>query len=176
MDFDAAVIYEWRWACSDVSRAERVSLRSEAADAYLPPEVLLGEPYGNAWDMWAIGCIAAELFVKGPLFLGRDAQDQLNRIQAFAPRIPSLSFVIPAVWIDFITKLLVDDPRQRMSAAAAMDHPAIADVCSRLDRRRHHEHHCPSNPTEDLDACPAEGLASLVREQLWVEMTTRKSI
>lgn len=38
---------------------------------YRAPEVMLGmKQYTFAIDMWAVGCILAELFLKRPLFLG----------------------------------------------------------------------------------------------------------
>lgn len=38
---------------------------------YRAPEILLGQQrYTFAVDIWAVGCIFAELFIKKPLFLG----------------------------------------------------------------------------------------------------------
>ena len=38
---------------------------------YRAPEILLGQKrYTSAVDLWAVGCIFAELFLKRPLFLG----------------------------------------------------------------------------------------------------------
>lgn len=38
---------------------------------YRAPEILLGQKrYTGAVDVWAIGCIFAELFLKRPFFLG----------------------------------------------------------------------------------------------------------
>lgn len=55
---------------------------------YRAPELLLGasdgtrEGYGAAVDVWAAGCILAELLGRTPLFAGRDYIDQLQRIVA----------------------------------------------------------------------------------------------
>ena len=55
---------------------------------YRAPELLLGasdgtrEGYGAAVDVWAAGCILAELLGRAPLFAGRDYIDQLQRIVA----------------------------------------------------------------------------------------------
>ncbi len=39
---------------------------------YRAPEILLGEQkYTYAVDIWAVGCIFAELFITKPLFLGK---------------------------------------------------------------------------------------------------------
>jgi serine/threonine protein kinase len=48
---------------------------------YRAPEVLLGcENYNTSIDMWAIGCIFAELLTRKPFLPGTDAENQLKRI------------------------------------------------------------------------------------------------
>lgn len=48
---------------------------------YRAPEVLLGsDVYGPAVDMWAVGCIFAELLTKKPLLPGQTELEQLERI------------------------------------------------------------------------------------------------
>eukprot|EP00127_Corallochytrium_limacisporum_P001547 Clim_evm8s65 gene=Clim_evmTU8s65 len=44
---------------------------------YRSPEVILGQPYSLAIDMWSLGCILAELFTGYPLFPGENEEDQL---------------------------------------------------------------------------------------------------
>lgn len=48
---------------------------------YRAPEVLLGsENYTTSIDMWAIGCIFAELLTRKPFLPGTDAENQLKRV------------------------------------------------------------------------------------------------
>lgn len=48
---------------------------------YRPPELLLGErDYDCAVDMWGVGCILCELFVKDPIMKGNTEQKQLELI------------------------------------------------------------------------------------------------
>lgn len=48
---------------------------------YRPPEVLLSARYyGEKVDVWGIGCILAECFLKKPLFAGKTDIDQLAKI------------------------------------------------------------------------------------------------
>lgn len=48
---------------------------------YRAPELLLGATvYSTAIDMWAVGCIFAELLLKEPLFDGKGELDQLSKI------------------------------------------------------------------------------------------------
>ena len=44
---------------------------------YRPPEVLAGQPYSCAVDIWAVGCILAEMLTGHPLFPGASSIDQL---------------------------------------------------------------------------------------------------
>ncbi|XP_017767278.1 PREDICTED: cyclin-dependent kinase-like 2 [Eufriesea mexicana] len=48
---------------------------------YRAPELLVGDPrYGKAIDIWAVGCLYAEMVVGDPLFPGDSDVDQLYRI------------------------------------------------------------------------------------------------
>ncbi|ORX90871.1 Pkinase-domain-containing protein [Basidiobolus meristosporus CBS 931.73] len=48
---------------------------------YRPPELLLGgTKYGPEVDMWSVGCIMMELFLRKPLFQGKDEISQLQLI------------------------------------------------------------------------------------------------
>merc|ERR1719261_626173 len=48
---------------------------------YRAPEIILGSTsYTKAVDMWALGCIIAEMFIGKPLLPGTSTNDQLERI------------------------------------------------------------------------------------------------
>ncbi|KAI3808652.1 hypothetical protein L1987_24609 [Smallanthus sonchifolius] len=48
---------------------------------YRPPELLLGSTsYGTYVDMWSVGCVFAELFVRRPILKGRTEVEQLHKI------------------------------------------------------------------------------------------------
>ena len=48
---------------------------------YRAPELLVGDTkYGKAVDMWAIGCLIAELLTGDPIFPGDSDMDQLHQI------------------------------------------------------------------------------------------------
>ena len=55
---------------------------------YRAPELLFGATaYGSEVDVWALGCIFAELISCGPLFPGEDDIDQLRRVLSFGPAL-----------------------------------------------------------------------------------------
>ena len=48
---------------------------------YRSPELLVGANYSKELDIWALGCIFAELIDGNPLFPGENELDQLFLIQ-----------------------------------------------------------------------------------------------
>lgn len=60
---------------------------------YRAPEILAGwTTYGSAIDMWSVGCILAELFLRKPLFPGSDTMKQLEVISSYLGK-PEESFI-----------------------------------------------------------------------------------
>lgn len=47
---------------------------------YRAPEVLLGQTYNSAVDIWSSACIIAEMFSRAPLFAGISESNQLSKI------------------------------------------------------------------------------------------------
>lgn len=124
---------------------------------YRAPEILLGSSnYGEKVDMWSVGCILAELMLTRPLFEGSSTLDQLEKIFEFLGRpsmrdikdidSPQAQSIVAAIKvsyqrsleelfqqkesdaIDLIKKLLVIDPKKRLSALDALDHPYIQSL------------------------------------------------
>ncbi|KGG52338.1 CmgC/CDK protein kinase, partial [Mitosporidium daphniae] len=123
---------------------------------YRPPELLLGaQHYTTAVDMWGVGCIVAELFLRQPLFQGTSELHQLTlifdtigwprpgmRSLANLPdssKVPNLfsehqakplhpldeSRIGDAQMLDLVHRLLSIDPDARISAKEALEHPAF---------------------------------------------------
>ncbi|DBA00877.1 TPA: hypothetical protein N0F65_008520 [Lagenidium giganteum] len=126
---------------------------------YRAPELLLSSKYDKQMDVWAIGCILAEMLGRRPLFPGHDylhqlkiimdvigspAEDSLDFItnpkakrfilrQPKKPRVP-LSSVYPRATpqcLDLLEKMLVFDPRKRITIQDALEHPYLASVRDR---------------------------------------------
>lgn len=124
---------------------------------YRPPEVLLtAGDYGPPVDTWAVACIFCEMVTGQPLFPGKTAIDQLNKIHKIlgSPsrqallnfRIsmkmrPHLNFqqqegiglaqILPgcdSAAIDLMTKLLAYVPEKRISVREALNHPVFAHL------------------------------------------------
>ena len=121
---------------------------------YRAPEIMLScSEYTRAVDMWAVGCIITELYLRKTLFPGKDYIHQLRLIADVCGTPPDeeLNFVkskkarrfmsdmrrreprdfrelLPtasAEAIDMITRLLVWHPERRMTAVEALRHPCV---------------------------------------------------
>ena len=117
---------------------------------YRAPEILMGaKKYSTPVDIWSIGCIFAELANGRPLFTGDSEIDQLFRIfrmlgtpdEKVYPGISHLPdfkssfpkwraqeleanvYGISGLGIDLLSKMLILDPAQRISARLALAHP-----------------------------------------------------
>eukprot|EP00163_Fabomonas_tropica_P002517 TRINITY_DN11931_c0_g1_i1.p1 TRINITY_DN11931_c0_g1~~TRINITY_DN11931_c0_g1_i1.p1 ORF type:complete len:306 (-),score=9.20 TRINITY_DN11931_c0_g1_i1:23-880(-) len=118
---------------------------------YRAPEILLrARAYGAAVDIWAVGCIMAELMMLRPLFPGSSEVDQMfkicsvlgtpdasvwpeglelaNRMNFKFPQVmpTSLAKLIPhasPTAIQILTEMLHFDPAKRPNASQLLKHP-----------------------------------------------------
>jgi serine/threonine protein kinase len=142
-----------------LARAFTIPLRSYTHEVvtlwYRAPEILLGSQfYSLGVDVWAVGCIIAEMFAGQPLFPGDSEIDELHwifkvlgtptdEVWPGVSRLPEfkktfqkwnrrdLAEVIPnadAQALDLIEKMLEYDPAMRISAKTALDHPYFGDL------------------------------------------------
>ena len=118
---------------------------------YRAPEILLGlAQYSYPVDMWALGCIAAELKTRATLFPGQNEIDQARRIFSLLGTPPKKDMVrisgrpeplhhhlpvfSPEPWpppslegsrlafIDFLRRSIEVDPTKRISASDSLTH------------------------------------------------------
>ncbi|KAJ7947748.1 Mitogen-activated protein kinase [Quillaja saponaria] len=124
---------------------------------YRAPELLLNSSeYTAAIDIWSVGCILMEIIRREPLFPGKDYVQQLGLItellgspddsdlgflrsdnakkyvkqlphvqkQPFAHTFPDMS----PLAIDLAEKMLVFDPRKRITVEEALNHPYLLSL------------------------------------------------
>lgn len=124
---------------------------------YRAPEVILSwKEYSKSIDIWSVGCILAELFLRKPLFQGKDYISQVARITdiigtpsesdieglateqgkryirslGFKPRVQfsQLFQGVNPLAIDLIEKMLEFNPGKRISVEHALAHPYLASL------------------------------------------------
>ncbi|KAG5487959.1 hypothetical protein LSCM1_08274 [Leishmania martiniquensis] len=93
--------------------------------AYMAPEILVGEPYGRACDVWSIGCIAAEvLSVELPQHaLGLPEMCEYYRAMGENSEL-LIACDVPGVR-DFLLACLQRNPNARSTAAELFYHPIL---------------------------------------------------
>ncbi|CAI4229132.1 unnamed protein product [Auanema sp. JU1783] len=124
---------------------------------YRPPELLLGEEhYGPQVDVWSVGCILAEFFTKKAIFMGNNEPVQLDFISKVCgspspenwPDVETLPLyhtlcpkklyrrvlreefgaLMPEEALDLLDKMLVLDPKKRLSASEALRHKWVKHI------------------------------------------------
>lgn len=125
---------------------------------YRPPEILLGSSlYSVPVDLWSVGCILAEMSSGQPLFCGDSEIDTifkifqklgtptlelwpgLSELPEFKPSFPkwkhrgwenirNTKAQVGPNGIDLLDKLMAYDPKKRISARRALQHPYFIDV------------------------------------------------
>jgi mitogen-activated protein kinase 15 len=121
---------------------------------YRAPELLLGSPhYTKGVDIWAVGCILAEMIVGKPVFPGTSTLDQLERVVAItgapsAEDLAALNSSFAATMLDsirvskkpltemfpratttmlhFMQRCFEFNPLKRATAEELLNHPLLA--------------------------------------------------
>lgn len=112
------------WDCAIVLKPDKSTNEVIGTLDYLPPEIVKGVWYHSDGmiDMWAVGCLVFELLFKSPPFEEESYAETYRRINKLDYKIPDS---IDDLTKDFITKLLLISPKDRMSAKIALEHPYL---------------------------------------------------
>lgn len=132
---------------STYARKGRIMRTRVGTPFYVAPEVLYGE-YQKSCDMWSIGVIAYVLLWGYPPFYGDDNEEIFQKIETVDFNYPVEDWAsISPIAKDFINKLLVSNPKKRMTPYEAMNHSWLdiswgkskidIDVISKLKSFKH---------------------------------------
>ena len=92
---------------------------------YTAPEILKGE-YDYMCDTWSLGVLCYMILSGSPPFFGKTVEDVYSATLHQEPAFPDNKFKhISAAGIDFIRRLLVKNPAERMSTGEAINHQFI---------------------------------------------------
>eukprot|EP00468_Gymnochlora_sp_CCMP2014_P008000 CAMPEP_0167753624 /NCGR_PEP_ID=MMETSP0110_2-20121227/7819_1 /TAXON_ID=629695 /ORGANISM="Gymnochlora sp., Strain CCMP2014" /LENGTH=405 /DNA_ID=CAMNT_0007639415 /DNA_START=833 /DNA_END=2050 /DNA_ORIENTATION=- len=125
---------------------------------YRAPEVMVCDTYDEKIDVWAVGCILAELHGRKPAFRGSDSRDQVSEYLKVlgAPKPDDTSFItnehakkfvenfacrlssenkLPSKYKDMskdamnlMMSMLQFNPHKRISVDKALEHPFYTDI------------------------------------------------
>eukprot|EP00759_Apiculatamorpha_spiralis_P042276 PhF_6_TR40448/c2_g1_i1/m.60407 len=132
--------------------AVRSTLKNDYYDVqslwYRAPEVLMQIPYSCKIDIWSVGCMAAELWSRCPLFAGNSVAEQLrlirnlckdgmtlqNHLNTMASR--AAPHPSSALLVDFIMRCLILDPAHRPTSKQLLMHPLFAQTQQQQQKQR----------------------------------------
>ena len=136
-------------------RSGEKSVSYIATRSYRAPELLLDcQSYTPAIDVWAAGCVLAEMLLQGKaLFTGCNNSEMLSsitkiigtpkpedlesfqhtkRYPLFGVKTGELKSALPSFatpdFIDLLSKIFTFSPKKRLTAAQCMKHPFFSDV------------------------------------------------
>ena len=119
--------------------------------AYVAPEVITGQQYTPAVDMWATGCIMYALLCGELPFFEEDEQAMFRRIAKANMHKPNEE--ISADGMDLLNKLLNVDKFKRFTAVEALEHRWISGAINRgsepIDRHQSKSHGAFRRDVED---------------------------
>jgi serine/threonine protein kinase len=99
-----------------------IEAKSEEID-YIPPEILRGCEESPAVDVWGLGVLLFEMLHGYPPFNAKDVRDKIALICKAAFKC---DFFVSRKAVDLISKLLVQNPADRLTLEEALAHPWLA--------------------------------------------------
>lgn len=163
---------------------------------YRAPEVILEwKKYGKAIDMWSVGCITAELFLRKPLFKGQNSELQLGLIleQLGTPGVEEVYIKgrlknrekvykngkilgkdlrrvfngdISENALDFIGNCLLFDPDKRLTIEEALDHEFFSTIREKSDETMTEKISRYDFVFEDMEIEEVDDLRKLILEEI----------
>lgn len=85
--------------------------------AYMSPEQAAGKPADRRADMWALGCILAELITGERVFQRGDSRETMEAVRREEPKLEALTAAAPAPVVETVRRCLRKDPDLRLRDA-----------------------------------------------------------
>jgi serine/threonine protein kinase len=161
---------------------------------YRAPELILTRSYTESIDIWAAGCILAEMLGRKPIFPGKDYMDQISKIigvvgtpskadmshisgKRAKAYIAGLGEMATVPWstlypkasetaLDLLDKCLTFNPSRRITAEEALAHPFF--------EKYHEEEDEPSCSEQFEFGFEFEGVENMPLEE-WRELIWREA-
>ncbi|XP_058475531.1 death-associated protein kinase 2 [Solea solea] len=116
---------------------DEVYKSSSGTPQYIAPEVIKKEPLSTTADMWSIGVITYILLSGLSPFQGETNEETLTNVLAMKYEFYAQFFsTTSSMAKDFIQKLLVENPNDRMTAEESLLHPWIKPITRKQAAKR----------------------------------------
>ncbi|KAG8367079.1 hypothetical protein BUALT_Bualt16G0035400 [Buddleja alternifolia] len=154
---------------ADFGLAKRVGASERAGSGcelrgtplYMSPEMVAGGDQGPPADIWALGCVVAEMYGGSPAWRCSDVAGLLMRI-GVGEELPEIPGDLSSDGTDFLSRCFVKDPSKRWTAEMLLDHPFICDQDFEDERLKDQKEYSPRCPFDfpDWVSCSITSLPS----------------
>eukprot|EP01052_Picozoa_sp_SAG31_P032038 SAG31_NODE_3468_length_4238_cov_112.307321_4_plen_143_part_00 len=104
---------------------------------YVAPEVLAQTGYSTSCDIWSLGIVVYVMLCGRPPFWSRNQQRLFKLIKNEPVKFPDRYFSgVSSDAKDLITKMLVKDPKNRLSAEQVLSHPWLGGDDTQVEARK----------------------------------------
>ncbi|KAL0332216.1 UNVERIFIED_CONTAM: Mitogen-activated protein kinase kinase kinase [Sesamum calycinum] len=118
---------------ADFGLAKRVGRKSavprcelRGTPMYMSPEMVGAGEQGAPADIWALGCVVAEMVAGAPAWSCSDVAGLLMRI-GVGEEVPAIPGILSEEGKDFLGKCFVKNPSKRWTAEMLLNHPFVCD-------------------------------------------------
>ncbi|KAL0343704.1 UNVERIFIED_CONTAM: Mitogen-activated protein kinase kinase kinase [Sesamum angustifolium] len=118
---------------ADFGLAKRVGRKSavprcelRGTPMYMSPEMVGTGEQGAPADIWALGCVVAEMVAGAPAWRCSDVAGLLMRI-GVGEEVPAIPGILSEEGKDFLGKCFVKNPSKRWTAEMLLNHPFVCD-------------------------------------------------
>ncbi|XP_057501499.1 mitogen-activated protein kinase kinase kinase 20 [Actinidia eriantha] len=144
---DVAKIGDFGLAKRAGARREKTGVELRGTPLYMPPETVAAGDQEAAADVWALGCLVAEMATGAPAWrctADDDVWRLLMRI-GVGEEIPEIPGNLSPAGKDFLGKCFVRDPKNRWTAEMLLNHPFVADQTEDNHSTVRSEHTCEAS-------------------------------
>lgn len=99
----------------------------------MAPELILKQPYGAEVDLWSLGIMLIEMLEGEPPHFRETQSVAMGLVVTSCSPTLTNQHLYSSQLIDFMSHLLVKDPRLRASARDLLHHPFLSLARARLD-------------------------------------------
>ncbi|MCE3216474.1 hypothetical protein HAX54_006648 [Datura stramonium] len=111
---------------SESAKDDKLRCELRGTPLYMSPEMVTGGEQDTPADIWALGCVVAEMATGTPVWRCSDITKLLITI-GMGDKLPEIPDKLSEEGKDFLEKCFVKDPRKRWTAEMLLKHPFVAD-------------------------------------------------